>query len=44
VSVGIGPTEEAPDYLVSLALPIRFNLPFAFYHLLLPYLVHQPTD
>jgi hypothetical protein len=28
VSSGIGLTNDAPDYFVQIAIPIRFNLPF----------------
>ena len=30
IEVGIGLTESAPDYTVSVSLPVRFNLPFRF--------------
>jgi hypothetical protein len=30
VTTGIGLTEDAPDYSINVALPIRFNLPFRF--------------
>jgi hypothetical protein len=30
VSAGIGLTEDAPDYSIAVALPIRFDLPFRF--------------
>jgi hypothetical protein len=26
-NVGVGLTDDSPDYLVSVSLPIRFNLP-----------------
>jgi hypothetical protein len=30
VDVGIGLTDDAPDYVISVSLPIQFNLPFMY--------------